>query len=230
MQISIIIPVYNEAEHIGELIRYLLQYKTEAVAEIIVVDAGSTDDTLLIANNAGAAGILSPQKGRAAQMHYAASLAKGDVLYFVHADTFPPASFVADISKAIEDGFAIGRYRTQFNSRKWYLKINAWFTRFDWFICMGGDQTLFITRDLYMSAGGFKTDMLIMEEYEFVSRAREKERYKIFNKPTLVSARKYDTNSWWKVQMTNRKIVSMYKNGASQVEMVHMYKKMLNYR
>ncbi len=230
MQISIIIPVYNEAENIGKLVSYLMQHRYEMVSEIIVVDAGSTDETNRIAESAGAIVVGSPQKGRSAQMNYGASLAKGDILYFIHADTFPPISFASDIASAVSNGFEIGRYRTKFNSRKWYLKINAWFTRLDWFICMGGDQTLFITQDLYKKSGGFKTDMLIMEEFEFVSRARKSARYKIFNKPALVSARKYDTSSWWRVQMANKKIVNMYKKGASQNEMVNAYKRMLNYR
>ena len=230
MQISIIIPVNNEVENIGKLISYLIQYKKEPSDEIIVVDAGSTDDTIAVAQKAGVATVISPQKGRAAQMNYGASLAKGDVLYFIHADTFPPGSFANDITDAINNGFDLGRYRTKFNSSKWFLKINAWFTRFDWFICMGGDQTLFIKKELYRKSGGFKSDMFIMEEFEFVTRARENARYKIFNKPALVSARKYDTNSWWRVQMANKKIVNMYKKGASQDEMVTMYKKMLHYR
>lgn len=72
--------------------------------------------------------------------------------------------------------------------------------------------------------------MLIMEEFEFVKRARINERYKIFNKPAIISARKYDSNTWCNVQMANRKIVRMYKKGASQEEMVSAYKRMLNYR
>jgi len=230
MAISIIIPVYNEAENIGKLISYLNQYKGTSVNEIIVVDAASNDDTVIVAKNAGATTVISPQKGRAAQMNYGASVAKGAILYFIHADTFPPASFADDITNAVKKGFDLGRYRTKFDSHKWYLKINAWFTRFDWFVCMGGDQTLFITQKLFKKSGGFKTDMLIMEEFEFVPRARKNARYKIFNKPAHISARKYDTNSWWRVQMANKKIVDMYKKGAGQEEMVNAYKRMLNYR
>ena len=69
-----------------------------------------------------------------------------------------------------------------------------------------------------------------MEEYEFAKRARENVRYKIFKQTALISARKYDTNSWWKVQMANKKIVNMYKRGATQYEMMIAYKKMLDYR
>ena len=230
MQISIIIPVYNEAENISHLISYLIKYSKGFVTEIIVVDAGSNDDTIELAQGTGAKTFISPQRGRAAQMNYGASLAKGDILYFIHADTFPPGSFASDIIHAVEDGFDLGRYRTKFNSRKWYLKINAWFTRFDWFICMGGDQTLFVTETLFKKTAGYNSSMKIMEEYEFAKRARLEGKYKIFSKSALISARKYDTNSWWKVQMANRKIISMYNKGASQDAMANEYKRMINYR
>lgn len=231
MQISIIIPVYNEAENIGKLISYLIQHNNGLVAEVIVVDAGSNDDTIIIAKKNGAKTVLSPQKGRAAQMNYGASIAKGDILYFIHADTLPPVSFTNDITTAIQKGFAIGRYRTKFNSRKWYLKINAWITRFDWFVCMGGDNTLFVTRQVFKKNNGFTNEMQIMEEYEFCERVRkEGALYKILPGVALISARKYDINSWWRVQMANKKIISMYRNNASQQVMVDTYKKMLNTR
>lgn len=231
MQLSIIIPVFNEAATIEKLVLHLLEHAGSENTEIIVSDGGSTDDTVSLAAAAGAITGISPQKGRAAQMNYGASLAKGSILYFVHADTLPPATCFDDITGAVQRGYAMGRYRTRFNSHKWYLKINAWFTRFDWFVCMGGDNSLFISRALFEKHNGFKNEMRIMEEYEFCERVRESGvRYAVLKKPILVSARKYDTNSWWTVQLANRKIVSMYRSGASQESMLNTYKKMLVYR
>lgn len=230
MKISIIIPTYGEEDTIGKLVSYLKKYGGDKIAEIIIADGQSTDGTIDEAIQAGANGVTAPVKGRAAQMNYGASLSVGEILYFVHADTFPPSSFAEDIIQAVKKRFDLGRYRTKFDSRKWYLKVNAWFTRFDWFICMGGDQTIFVTRSLFEKTGGYLDSMKIMEEYEFSKRARSNHNYKIFSKPALVSARKYDTNSWWRVQMANRRIVNMYKRGATQQEMIDAYKKMLNYR
>ena len=171
--ISIIIPTYNEAESIQQLIAYLLIHGGTGLKEIIVADGGSTDNTLLLAAEAGATAVVSPLKGRAAQMNYGASLAMGNCLYFIHADTYPPPTFSTDIQQAIEKGYGVGRYRTRFDTDKWLLKINAFFTRFDLFVCFGGDQTLFIRRQLFDVYRGFKEDMRIMEEYEFCVRARK---------------------------------------------------------
>lgn len=163
--ITIIIPTYNEAERIVGLINYLKDHSNNKVKEIIISDGGSTDKTVEVAKQAGGKAVVSPKKGRASQMNYAASIACGEVLYYVHADTFPPTTFVEDIYQALADGYELGRYRTRFNSNKSILLINAFFTRFDWFICCGGDQTLYITDKLFKEIGGFKDDMLIMEDY-----------------------------------------------------------------
>ncbi len=230
MTLSIIIPTYNEAGFIGNLITYLRRHSDASVTAIIVADGESTDNTIAVAKEAGATSVLSPRKGRSAQMNYGTSLATSEVLYFVHADTFPPSSFINDISQAIAEGFDLGRYRTKFNSTKSILKLNAWATRFDLFMCMGGDQTLFIKKDLFQQQGGFREDMKIMEEYEFCARMRKGASYKIMKAAALVSARKYDTNSWWAVQRANAKIMSLYKKGASQQQMLDTYKLLLQYR
>ncbi len=228
--ISIIIPTYYEVEGIGKLVRYLKDASNEAVIDLIVSDGRSEDATIREAKAAGAHVVVSPRKGRATQMNYGASMAKGDVLYFIHADSFPPATFVADIQQAVKEGYDLGRYRTKFNSSKNILKLNAWFTRFDLFMCMGGDQTLFIRRQIFENYGGFNEDMEIMEEYEFCARARKTGRYKILPGTALISARKYDRNSWVKVQRANATVVKLYKRGATQQHMLDTYKRMLNYR
>lgn len=225
--ISIIIPTLNEEENIGRLVEYLFHNSRNDAIEIIISDGGSKDDTLEKALKAGATAVSSTRRGRAAQMNHGASIAKGDILYFVHADTVPPEGYTKDIKKAVEEGFGIGRYRTKFDSKKRILKLNAFFTRFDLFMCYGGDQTLFITKDLFQSIGGYDETMLIMEDYEIIGRARENAAYKIIQKPALVSARKYDKRSWLKVQKANYSIIEMYKKGASQKAMVDSYKLML---
>lgn len=226
--ISVIIPTYCESDKIGSLVDFFKKSKEEL--EVIVSDGGSNDNTVKEASNAGAITVFSSVKGRAAQMNCGAAIAKGDVLYFVHADTLPPASFATDIKKAVNSGYDFGRYQTKFLSDKTILKVNAFFTRFDLFVCYGGDQTLFITADLFKKVGGYKEDMLIMEDYDIVSRAKVYGKYRILNNTVLISARKYEENSWLKVQLANRKIVSMYKAGAGQQEMVNKYQQMLNYR
>lgn len=72
--------------------------------------------------------------------------------------------------------------------------------------------------------------MLIMEDYDFLARIWQKGKFKLIPKATIVSARKYEENTWLTVQLANLKIVKMYKKGASQQEMLSKYKELLSYR
>lgn len=222
--ISIIIPTLNEEKNIERLIPYLQDCCLNKQAEIIVADCGSTDNTRELAASFGVNVIVSSCKGRAVQMNTGAKNAMYNIYYFVHADSLPPKTFFDDIITAVNHGFDIGRYRTKFAGNKWLMKLNAFFTRFDWFVCYGGDQTLFISRKLFTKIGGYDEKVLIMEEYDLVKRAREFSRYKIFRSAATVSIRKYEQNSWWKVQWANYKIVRQYKSGVSQTELVRIYK------
>ncbi len=225
--ISIIIPTLNEEKNINSLIPYLQNCCKDYKAEIIISDCRSTDKTVEVANKMNVKLVTCPCKGRAIQMNCGSAEAAYSILYFVHADSIPPASFCADILAASNSGYSLGRYQTKFEGNKWLLKLNAFFTRFDWFMCYGGDQTLFITKSLFNKLNGYEESLLIMEEYDLVERAKQLARYKIFSKATIVSARKYQANSWLKVQRVNYKTVRLYKKGISQPELVGQYKKAL---
>lgn len=230
MRISIIIPTYNEAENIAALIAHLQHAGKTALAEIIVSDGGSVDETVTLASAAGAVTLQSPVKGRAGQMNYGVAHATGDVLYFVHADSRPPASYATDIASALDAGYNCGSFRFRFNSNKFMLRVNAFFTRFNFLFFRGGDQSIFVTRTLFDKVGLYKEHMLIMEDYDFLERIWKAGKFVLIPKATLISARKYDNNSWLRVQLANLKVVRMYRKGASQQAMIAVYKQMLNYR
>lgn len=227
MPLSIIIPVYNEAEHIGELVRTILSYGKHQLAEVIVTDGGSTDNTLQLAAAAGARAVLSPEKGRAAQMNYAASIATGDILYFVHADVQVHPGFVQHICTALEKGTDAGCYRYRFDSPKKILRFNSYMTRFNTIWAGGGDQTLFIKKELFNALNGFRGGFRIMEDFDLVKRIKKKYRFLVLPYEITVSARKYEKNSWLRVQLANTIIVMAWKLGASQNWMVNTYKKLL---
>ncbi|MEO6833062.1 MAG: TIGR04283 family arsenosugar biosynthesis glycosyltransferase [Chitinophagaceae bacterium] len=227
MEISVIIPTLNEAQYIRQCIRRL-QSKSTAL-EILVVDGGSTDETVAIAKEEGAIVFEVSKKCRAFQMNFGAKMAQADMLYFVHGDALPPATFADDIEQASLEGFPMGRFRFRFDSPKLMLKINSWFTKFDKLWVSGGDETLFIEKELFERLGGYDEDFAIMEEYDLVLRAREIAPYKVIQKDVLVSARKYDQNSWLRVQKANLKAFKMFKNGVSSSEIRQTYYAMIQH-
>lgn len=227
--ISIIIPTYNESEYIGSLIRYL-KFHSPRNIQIIVSDGGSTDNTISIASKEGAKVVRSDKKGRASQMNYGASFASFDILYFVHADCFPPKNFYTKIINAINKDYTLGRFQTKFDSDSLLLKINAFFTRFDWFVCTGGDQTLFFKTQIFKKINGYNDDLILMEDFDIVKRARKDYRYAVLKDKVLVSARKYSSNSWLTVQRAHHTIIKMYRSGERQETLVKKYKQLLKYR
>lgn len=230
MDFSIIIPTLNEARHIEYLVKYLIDHSGTYLVEVIVVDGGSIDDTQALALHAGALTFRSPKCGRAAQMNYGAERATGEVLYFVHADTLPPTSYIADIKDAINRNFPIGCFSFQFDSPKLMLKINAWFSRKPFIWCRGGDQSLYITREIFQKLDGFCDQHIIMEEFDFIIRAKEQSNFRVIPKAILVSARKYENNGYLRVQFANLIAFNMYRLGFSPEKIYSAYRRMLDYR
>lgn len=230
MKISVIIPTLNEEATIGNLVRFIQINGGLTVAEIIVVDALSTDSTVSQAQKNGALVFQSAKKSRATQLNFGASKATGDILYFVHADVKLRPEFSNDILEAIKSGYKAGCYRYQFDSPRTILKINAYFTRFNRIMCRGGDQTLFVQNDAFKQLGGYNEEFVIMEDYELLQRIQRAYSFKIIPKSITVSARKYDTNSWLRVQIANLTVFLMYFRKRPPADMASKYKKMLDYR
>lgn len=230
MTISVIIPTFNEADNIRPLVEAVRTYGGQAVTQILVIDGGSSDQTVALAQQAGATVRRSPASGRAAQMNYGASIATGEVLYFVHADVQLNPAFAADITEAVRAGYEAGCYRFRFNSDKPMLRFNSYGTRFEGLMSRGGDQTLFITRSLFDRLGGFNERYVIMEDFDIIVRIRQVARFRIIPKDVLVSARKYETNSWLRVQLANLTAFSMFFLKVSPQRIARTYKFMLNHR
>jgi rSAM/selenodomain-associated transferase 2 len=230
MTFSIIIPTFNEADNIGQLVRDLRVYGHDRIADLLVVDGGSTDSTVERARQAGARVVVSPRCGRACQMNYGASLTSGDILYFVHADVKIHPDFASDIRQVVTDGNDAGCYRFRFASSHPLLRLNSYGTRFPGIMSRGGDQTLFITRALFNRLGGFQERYVVMEDFEIILRIRDQARFCIIPKDVIVSARKYEDNSWLRVQVANLTAFSLFFLNVAPTRIAQTYKRMLNHR
>jgi hypothetical protein len=151
-----------------------------------------------------------------------------DILYFIHADTRPPAGFRGDIVGSVLGGYDVGCYRFKFDMWHPMLSINAFCTRFEGLACRGGDQSLYLTTTAFQGLGGF-SDMKIMEDYDIIQRTWASDyNFRIIPRSVLVSARKYRVNGWYRVQMANLKVFRMYKLGAPEEAMLRTYREMLD--
>ncbi len=224
---SIIIPTYNEADQIAKTISIVHAANGKHEAEIIVVDGGSTDDTISIAEQCGATVVRSERKGRAAQMNKGALVAKHEILYFLHADSIPPNNFTTQILDAYKKGVHSGCFRLQFDYDHWFLKANAWFTRFNVNAVRFGDHSLFVTIDVFERSGGFREDLVMMEDQEIIHRLKKHSRFKVLNDVVTTSARKYLDNGVFRMQGIFFRIWAMYYLGYSQEQMLNVHKRLI---
>lgn len=227
MKISVIIPTLNEEKCIGALVEFIRHHGADTIAEVIVSDASSNDHTAESARAAGAIVVKNSYRSRAIQMNAGAALASGDILYFIHADVKLIPSYANDIIEAVKNGYQAGCYRYVFDSHSLMLRINGYCTRFAGIMCRGGDQTIFVTRPAFEDVKGFNTFYSIMEDYDFIIRLRRNYRFRIIPKNITVSARKYETNSWLRVQLANLSVFMMFFLGQSPDKMKAFYSRVL---
>lgn len=226
--ISIIIPTFNEAGHIGRLLRYLRPIcAADAAVELVVADGGSTDGTTQEAAEAGARVVHAPRKGRAAQLNFGASQARGDLLYFLHADTYPPATLLPDLRAAAAAGYSSGCYRLAFDEPHWFLAFNAWFTRFGLESFRFGDQSLFVLREAFWKVGGYREDMIVFEDQEITRRLRRHGRFQILPAQVVTSARKYRDNGPIRLQSVYVLLTVLYRFGVSQPKLTQVYRTLI---
>lgn len=226
--ISVIIPTYNEESCIQATIQKLKQYdEIGLIKEIIVADGGSRDNTAQYARSLEAKVAVCPKKGRAAQMNFGASFANERILYFIHADTVPPKNFSAYILKEVHEGAISGCFRLAFDHNHWFLKTCCWFTRFNINAVRFGDQSLFVTRNVFHETGGFREDLLMMEDQEIIHRIKHYGKFKVMAGVVITSARKYFDNGIFKMQAVFFYIWILYYLGFSQKYLLKTHRKFI---
>ena len=186
--LSVIVPTLNEAEHIELTLKKAMDKETE----IIVVDGGSRDDTKKRAEECGARVANSPP-GRAVQLNMGAAMAKGDVLFFLHADTRPPDHFVEWIFMTLMiKGTIAGAFRFKTDLDHPLMKVIECMTniRSKVFNLPYGDQGLFLSKRTFDAVGSFP-DVPITEDLHFVRRLSKHGRMRIAPVPAVTSARRW---------------------------------------
>lgn len=231
-KISIIIPTLNEAENISRLLKHLAVSKTaDTTIELIIVDGGSEDDTskevqeYIHQNKASHITLIKTPKGRAKQMNAGATIAKATILYFLHADSFPPKGYDQDIINEVSKGNLAGCFRMCFDSTHWWLRLASWLTQFSWRACRGGDQSQFIIKELFEELGRYDERFTIYEDNDLINKLYARNEFVVINKKITTSSRRYTNNGVWKLQYHFWAIYVKKWFGASAEELYKYYKK-----
>jgi rSAM/selenodomain-associated transferase 2 len=202
MRLSAIIPALNEGPNIAAAIT---SARTAGVTEVIVVDGGSSDDT--VANAAAADVVLSSPAGRAVQQNAGADAATGDVLWFLHADCRPHSDSGAAMRAALTDPKNIGGCFVQhIDACGFAYRLLEWGNRqrAQWWRMAYGDQGIFLRHDVFDAVGRFP-EWPLMEDVELMRRLRGRGEFVLLFPPLTVSARRWQRRgiirqtllNWW---------------------------------
>jgi len=187
-RVSVIVPTCNEAERLPAT----LAAADAPGVEVIVVDGGSTDATVAIAERAGVR-VLRTTKGRGRQLAAGAAAARGDALLFLHADARLPANYADTVLAALADRrVALGAFRLGIDASGLPFRCVESFVRLRCALCRMpyGDQALFVRAATYRELGGF-AELPAMEDFDFVRRAKRRGRIALLAARVLTSPRSW---------------------------------------
>lgn len=229
--ISIIIPAHKERENLSRLLSCITAIEDNGNAEVIIAFSPESDASMLTGYKGNVRLLHCKQMGRAAQMNEGVILARGNILVFLHADVRPPVTFLNDITTILQKGYDAGFFSYKFDKDNFWLKINASFTGRDGIFTGGGDQCLFIRKAVFQKVGGFNEYQLLMEDFEFFKRMKEKQvSYTIIKRDLIVSARKYEHNSYLRVNLSNLLLIVLFKLGCPSSKLKSIHDKLIRSR
>ena len=193
-EISIIIPALNESATIKQTLDALRPFINEA--EIIVVDGGSRDKTVAIAESNGAKVLHSP-RGRGKQLQIGGAAAQGNILWFVHADTQPAPNAVFEMKRVLQNERIVGgNYTIYFDGETYAAKFLTWlYPQLNHLGLIYGDSAIFARREVYEKIGGF-TNYPIFEDLDFIERLRREGEIVTLSSTVATSSRRFEGKSF----------------------------------
>lgn len=224
MEISVIIPVLNEEDIIGDSIKRLRKIPG---LEIVVADGGSDDRTIHNAEESGADRIITTIKRRSIQMNTGAQEAAGQYVLFLHADTILPEGFENEMKEILEKpGTAAGAFSLKYDDSSPVLKFIAFTAnlRSRWLKLPYGDQAIFVKKKTFQDMSGFR-DLPVMEDYEFMTRARKRGRVIISKKKITASARRWKKQGFLKTWLRSKRVIIGWKLGIPPEKLSKLYRK-----
>jgi len=203
-RVSIIIPTLNEAGCLGRTLRQL-SILDPVAREVLLVDGGSEDETIAIAQTAGVH-VLSSERGRSAQMNRGAEAATGEILCFVHADTCVPDDLVGVIEQTLADKAVVGggfiSLMASSQTTRWGISLHNYlktyyapllfrpYLFFKGLRLLFGDQVIFCRRTDFWECGGFDSTLPIMEEADLCQKLVQRGRIRQINRIVQSSDRR----------------------------------------
>jgi len=216
--ISVVIPTLNE----GLWVRSAIDSVVRRASEVIVVDGGSTDTTVLEAAAAGAR-VVRAASGRAYQMQAGAREAVGDWLVFLHADTRLDAGW-CDALRTLDSRFVAGAFRFRLDSPRARYRLVEAAVRLRC-AALGlpyGDQAIFARRDAFLGCGGF-ADVPILEDVDLIRRLRRGGVLAFPAVHAVTSARRWEQHGFVRTTLVNWLVLLLGSAGFPRRHLTRLY-------
>lgn len=213
MRVTIVVPALNEEAEIADTIHALEELRGEK--EILLADGGSTDRTVAIAEQLGVR-VLHAPRGRGPQMQAAAAQAMGDVLWFIHADTRPPAGALSDIENALRAKRVVGgNFGLVFDGTSRAARQLTFIYPLLRLLGLSyGDSGIFIRREVYERIGGFRP-LALFEDLDLLRRMRRAGRFVHLPSRIVTSSRRFEQRNFALVWLHWTSLQLLYWCGVS---------------
>lgn len=231
IRVTILIPTWNEEQALPATLASLRAMEPPP-DEVLLVDGGSTDDTLAIAREAAITSVNAPKKGRGAQINHGVSLASGEVVCVLHADSLLPADAIAVIRATMSDprtalasfmpriaGPGGTRWGTSFHNwiKTWYAPLLA---RPHLYLrgvrLLFGDHAMFFRREQFLAVGGCDERLVVMEEADLCIKLARFGRTRMVRRWVLTSDRRIVAWGRWRANWIYFKVGMMWALGARE--------------
>lgn len=221
--LSIIIPARNEADALPLLLGDLAALRA-AGAELLLVDGGSEDATCALAHDRVDQLLHSPA-GRARQMNQGAAAARGDYLWFVHADTRVNQEALNALLQVLQQRPVWGRFDVRLSGSGMALGVIGrminWRSRLTGIA--SGDQGIFVCRDVFLAEGGY-AQIPLMEDLELCRRLKRLSRPYCLRPTILTSSRRWQQHGVWRTVWLMWRLRLAYYCGVSPDKLAQRYK------
>jgi len=224
MRISIVVPALEESASITATLSALQPLRAQG-HEVIVVDGGSRDATLLIARLLADRAYVTAA-GRATQMNFGAGKATGDVLLFLHADSLLPAGGAAAMADAVTRGAAWGRFDVVIGGTPRVLKLVGAMMNLRSRLTgiATGDQGMFVRRNLFEEVGGFPAIPLMEDVALSKALKRIAGRPACLRTRVTTSGRRWEMHGPWRTIFTMWRLRLAYALGADPAALARHYR------